>query len=67
MARTVTARTAIRSGDMVIVNTVTNDARTAEGGTRKIAIGDRHQLAKALADIPEGQEGLVEDVPKPAA
>ena len=32
-----------------------------------IAVGDRHQLAKALADIPKGQEGLVEDRPKPAA
>jgi hypothetical protein len=52
---------------MVVVNTVTNDARTADGGTRKIAVGDRHQLAKALADIPKGQEGLVEDLPKPAA
>jgi len=52
---------------MVVVNTVTNDARKAESGTRKIAIGDRHQLAKALADIPAGQEGLVEDLPKPAA
>jgi len=67
MARTVTARTTIRSGDVVVVNTVTNDARPADGGTRKIAIGDRHQLAKALADIPAGQEGLVEDLPKPAA
>jgi hypothetical protein len=67
MARTVTARTAIRTGDMVVVNTVTNDARSAEGGTRKIAIGERHQLAKALADIPPGQEGLVEDLPKPVA
>jgi hypothetical protein len=51
----------------VVVNTVTNDARKAEGGTRKIAIGDRHQLAKALADIPAGQQGPVEDLPKPAA
>ena len=67
MARIVTARTAIRSGDTVVVNTLTNDARKAEGGTRKIAIGDRHQLAKALADISAGQEGLVEDLPKPAA
>jgi predicted RecA/RadA family phage recombinase len=66
MPRTVTARTAIRSGDVVVVNTVTSDARPA-GGTRKITIGDRHQLAKALADIPEGQQGLVEDLPKPAA
>jgi predicted RecA/RadA family phage recombinase len=67
MARTVTARTAIRSGDMVVVNTATNDARKAEGGMRKIAIGDRHQFAKALADIPAGQQGPVEDLPKPAA
>lgn len=66
MARTVTARTAIRNGDVVIVNTVTNDARPAEGGSRKIAIGDRHQLAKALADIPEGEQGPVEDLRKPA-
>jgi hypothetical protein len=67
MARTVTARTAIRNGDVVIVNMVTNEARPAEGGTRKITIGDRHRLAKALADIPEGQQGPVEDLPKPAA
>jgi predicted RecA/RadA family phage recombinase len=66
MARTVTARTAIRSGDTVVVNTVTNDARTAEGGTRKIAIGDRHPLVNALADIPAGQQGPVEDLPKRA-
>src|SRR5262249_27839220 len=45
-----------RKRDTVVVNTVTSDARKADGGARKIAIGDRHQLAKALADIPEGQE-----------
>ena len=71
MPRTVTARTAIRSGDVVVVNTGTGDARRVEGGARKMAIGDRHQLAKALADIPEGQQGLVEDLidganPRPA-
>jgi hypothetical protein len=52
---------------VVVVNTVTNDARKAEGGTRKIAIGDRHQIAKALADSPADQQGPVEDLPKPAA
>jgi hypothetical protein len=57
----------IRNGDTVVVNTVTNDAPKAEGGTRKIAVGDRHQLATALADIPAGQQGPVEDLPKPAA
>jgi hypothetical protein len=64
MARTVTARTDIQKGDVVVVNTATNDARKAEAGSRRIAIGDRHQLAKALADIPGGQQGLVEDLPE---
>jgi hypothetical protein len=62
MPRTVTARTAIQQSDVVVVNTVTNDARPADGGTRKITIGDSHQLSKALADIPEGHQGPVEDL-----
>jgi hypothetical protein len=66
MPRTVIAHTAIRNGDLVVVNTVTHEARPAEGGTRKIALGDRHQLAKALTDIAEGQQGSVEDLPDPS-
>jgi hypothetical protein len=31
----------------------TNDARKVEGGTRKIPIGDRHQLTRALAIFPK--------------
>jgi len=66
MARTVKARTAIRRGDQVVVNTVTNEARPARGGTRKMTIGDRHRHATALDDIAEGQQGSVEDLPEPS-
>jgi hypothetical protein len=52
--RTVTARGTIRQGDVVIVDAATNEARATAFGTRQLEPGDRHLLAKALADIAEG-------------
>jgi hypothetical protein len=52
MPRTVTAHTAIRNGDVVVVNTLTNEARTAEGGARKNRTRRSSQACEHVPTFP---------------